>query len=506
MRILLVRPPVPKHTIGLKHIMICEPLELEYIGALLTGHDVKICDLLVENTYEQTLAAFKPEVIASSAYKAGTNEVIKLFRKAKNVNPSVITIAGGVHATLVPEDYADASVDIIGIGDGTFLMKEIIEALSRQQSLWTIPGLAFPVSEGQVQLTAQRSYMPPADELPLPDRTLIAHLKHKYYYLMHQPVATMKTTWGCWYKCNFCFTWRITDGHPYSRSPESIVEELLQIEAKDVYIVDDIFLINKSRLRKLADLIRQHDIRKKYLVYARADFIAENEDIIAEWADLGLTAVFIGLEAATNAELTDMDKDTEVRQNIRAIEVLRNYQIDTYGSLIPGADYTPQDWKRLWQFIKENRLYYVNISPMTPLPGSVVYPAQKPLLTVPEDAHSLFDLSHMLLPTRMSLKRYYRELLWLYARTILNVVRARKVAQRTLPSVWSLAYVNVLLGSLKIGRQFWNAHKHHSSKEIALARYKGEPLKTVTFESKFSNPCFAKPVTHTNDLLDTLAR
>ena len=29
MRILLVRPPVPRHTIGLKHIMTCEPLELE---------------------------------------------------------------------------------------------------------------------------------------------------------------------------------------------------------------------------------------------------------------------------------------------------------------------------------------------------------------------------------------------------------------------------------------------------------------------------------------------
>jgi ribosome biogenesis GTPase A len=56
--------------------------------------------------------------------------------------------------------------------------------------------------------------------------------------------------------------------------------------------VDDIFLINKSRLRKLADLIREKNIRKKFLVYARADFISENEDVIAEWAELGLHAVF----------------------------------------------------------------------------------------------------------------------------------------------------------------------------------------------------------------------
>ena len=135
MRVLLVRPPVSEQTIGLKHIMICEPLELEYIGALLDNHEVKVCDLLVENNFEQYLKEFKPEIIASSAYKAGTNELIKLFRRAKTLIPSVITIAGGVHATLVPEDLADVSVDIVGIGDGTYLMQEIVEAISNKKSL-----------------------------------------------------------------------------------------------------------------------------------------------------------------------------------------------------------------------------------------------------------------------------------------------------------------------------------------------------------------------------------
>ena len=47
MRILLVRPPVPPHTIGLKHIMICEPLELEYVAAGLGDHEVEIVDLMM---------------------------------------------------------------------------------------------------------------------------------------------------------------------------------------------------------------------------------------------------------------------------------------------------------------------------------------------------------------------------------------------------------------------------------------------------------------------------
>jgi len=490
MKILLVRPPVPKHTIGLKHIMICEPLELEYIGANLGNHEVQIFDSLVETGFEKRLRQFKPDVMVSSCYKTGVNEVIKLFRIVKKWNKNCITIAGGVHATLVPSDFNDVATDIIGMGDGTFLLAEIIEALESQQSLYDVAGLAIPTAKDQLFISPKRAYMPKADTLPLPRRDLVEHLKHKYYYLMHQPVATMKTTWGCWYRCNFCFTWKITDGHPYSRSPESIVTELESIECEDVYIVDDIFLINKSRLRKLADMIKAKNIKKKYLVYSRADFIVENEEIIAEWAELGLSAVFIGLEATTDAELNAMNKECPADDNYNAIKILKKYKIDTYGSLIPLPEYSHEDWERLWKFIQDTGLYYVNISPLTPLPGADVWQEYESKITVPVDAHGLFDLSHILLPTKMSLKDYYRELLRLYSRTVLNLSRASKETQRTLPSVFSLKYFRILKGTIKIGRQFWNAHKHHSDSEIKIAQYKGEKVEGHTYESKFSNPSF----------------
>lgn len=492
MRILLVRPPVPRHTIGLKHIMICEPLELEYIGANLHEHDVQVFDHLVETGFDKRLRSFAPEVVVSSCYKSGTNEVIKLFRRVKTWNPDCITIAGGVHATLVPEDFADPATDIVGIGDGTFLLPEIIDCIANGRSLYDLPGVAIPTSRGQVELTQKRAYMPKADTLPLPRRDLVAHLADQYYYLMHQPVATMKTTWGCWYKCNFCFTWKITDGHPYSRSPESIVEELENIQCEDVYIVDDIFLINPGRLRKLADLIRARNIRKKYLVYARADFIAHHEDIIVEWAELGLSAVFIGLEATNDTELDAMNKECPADDNYRAVEILRKNKIDTYGSLIPGPEYEKDDWERLWKFIEDTGLYYVNISPMTPLPGSDVWPFYREQLTVPADAHGLFDLSHMLLPTKMPLKDYYRELLRLYSRTVLNLTRAKRNAQRTLPSIWSAKYFRMLLGSIKIGRQFWNAHRHHSPAEIAQAVDRGPEVPGLGYDTKFSKPAFRR--------------
>lgn len=475
--------------------MICEPLELEYTAANIPEeHEVRIFDMIVEKGLKQYLKTFKPDIIGSSCYITGVNEVCKIMRLAKSLLPNCITIAGGVHAAQVPEDFTDPSIDIIVRGDGTTVMPEIIQAIVENRSVYEIKGLAIPVSEGKVHLTGDGSYMKNADELPFPRRDLVAHLQKHYYYLMHRPVATMKTTWGCWYKCNFCYTWRITDGTPFSRSPESIVAEMEQINSKDIYIVDDIFLIKPSRLARIAELIREKKLEKNFLVYARADFIAQNEDIIKEWASLGLKAVFIGLEASTNVELDSMNKESTVDFNEQAIAMLRKHGVDTYGSLIPNPDYTTEDWERLWKFIEKTGLYYLNISPLTPLPGTVIWKEYEDKIVVPREAHGLWDLSHVVLPTKMPIKQYYRALLKVYAKTSLNLQRAKKNTQRTLPSIWSITYLRMIYGAMKIGRQMLNAHKHHTPKEIEIAMYKGPEVPGLTYNTKYSNPIFVKTV------------
>lgn len=469
MRILLVRPPVPRQTMGLKHIMLCEPLELEYVAAGLKGHEVEILDLLIDRGLERRLRRFRPDIVGTSSYITGVNEVVKLCRRVKRWSAGCLTVVGGVHASQAAEDFSDPAVDVIVGGDGTSIMPEIADARRRGRPLETVPGLALPRADGQLFRTAPRAYMSDPDSLPFPRRDLVAHLRHRYYYLFHQPVALLKTTWGCWYRCRFCFTWGITGGTPYVRSPESIADELATIVEDEVYIVDDIFLINPGRLTRLAALLREKGIRKNYLAYARADFVAANEEIVAEWSALGLKAVFLGLEATTNEELGALQKGTTVDLNRAAVAVLRRHRIDTYASLITGPDYLPEDWDRLWRFIEESGLYYVNISPLTPLPGAPVWSELEPALTVPRAAHPLFDLSHVLLPTRMDLKDYYRSLLKLYRKTCLDPGRAARLALRTRPPIWSRRYLRLWAGAFRIWLQLRNAHRHHSASALARA-------------------------------------
>jgi radical SAM superfamily enzyme YgiQ (UPF0313 family) len=459
---------------GLKHVMICEPLELEYVAAGLHGHEVQIMDLILEKGFGRRLAAFKPDVVGTSGYVTGVNEAIKLCRQVKRWNPRCLTVVGGVHAARSPEDFCDAAVDCIALGDGTTTMPKILECLQQGGGLTEVPGLALPGAQG-ITYTPPAPYMPDPDTLPFPRRDLTRHMRQRYYYLFHRPVALLKTLWGCWHRCDFCFTWRITDGATFLRSPESIVEELAGIEEDDVYIVDDIFLAMPERLHRLAELIRARGIRKKYLAYARADFIATHEDIIAEWAVLGLSAVFMGLEATTDQELRELGKHTSVDFNTRAIEVLRRHGVDTYASLITQPDYMPEDWERLWRFIERTGLYYVNISPLTPLPGTRFWDHSAHSLTVPRRAHSLFDLSHVLLPTRVPLRDYYRALLRLYMRTCLDPRRARRLSRRGLPAIWSPAYLRLWWGALQIYLQMRLAHRHHAPGELRDAQSRGQP-------------------------------
>lgn len=471
MRVLLIRPPIPRHTIGLKHLMICEPLELEYVAAGITDHHVQIFDMILERNLSRRLQEFNPDVVGTSCYINGVNEVKKICRTVKMWKPECATIVGGVQASLAPEDFNDPAINCIVLGDGTSIMPEILSALEAGIPLDAVPGVAIPQADQSLRRTVPREYLPANPScLPFPRRDLIGHLQHRYYYLFHQPVALVKTTWGCWYQCNFCVTWRITGGRPFSRDPESIVDEIERIPQKEIYIVDDIFLFDPSRLAATGDLLRRRGIRKNFLVYGRADFIVAHEEIIRQWSDLGLKAVIVGLEAATDHELKEMNKQSTTEMNRQAVEILRRNHVDIYASFITGSDYQPSDWDRLNRFIQENGIYYVNISPQTPMPGSPIWPRYANHLTVPRSAHGLWDLTHPVVPTRVPLRDYYRAMIRTYARTVLNVRRAARLTLRTRPPVWSRKYLRLWVGAVKIYLQLRRAHHHHDLDEIQTAQ------------------------------------
>lgn len=439
--------------------MVCEPLELEYVAAGIPDHQVEIFDMILEKDLCGKLRSFQPDIVGTSAYITGVNEVKAICREAKTYNPQILTIVGGVHATLNPGDFHDPHIDVIAMGEGVNLIGRLLDKYGRGESLATIPGLAFPEGN-RLRFSPPGTLAVDVKNLPLPRRNLVEKYKNRYYYLFHQPVTLVKTIFGCPFNCNFCFCWHLTGGKVYLRSAESVVEEIQQIESRDIYFVDDTFFVDLNRLQKLRDLIRERSIEKDYLAYAHTEFIVKHPNVIRDWAEIGLKACIVGLESPSDDELLNYEKKATVAQNTGAIEILRQNKVDVYGSFIVDTDWTKKDFTRLGDYIEKTGIYYTVIQPLTPLPGTTIFSRYENRLTVNRDAYEIWDMQHALLPTSLPLKTFYRQVRKIYIRKILNSRRARQLQLRTAPPVWSKKYLRLMWGGVRVMLSLRKAHLH----------------------------------------------
>ena len=70
------------------------------------------------------------------------------------------------------------------------------------------------------------------DSLPLPDRSLTARYRQRYFGQWLKPLASVRTSLGCTSRCNFCALWSITGGKYLRRRPEAVVEEHRKIDRR----------------------------------------------------------------------------------------------------------------------------------------------------------------------------------------------------------------------------------------------------------------------------------
>lgn len=382
MNILFVRPRPHKDTIGLQSVMICEPLELMTLAAVLKNnhHQVTIIDMILEKKpIGYFIEKHRPDIVGITGYISHIG-VIKAYAKAiKSVSTDILVAVGGVHATVCPEDFRDEHIDAVC---------QSAEDLYR---LCQCDNLA-PV---------------------LPFRDLPETYTRRYYYLFQNKCALIKTAYGCPYHCNFCFCKEIT---PYRTRPiDDVIQELLSIEQKEVYIVDDDFLFNEERLREFIDKVKHHQINKHYLVYGRADFIAKNEALIGELAAIGMSAVIVGIEASSQEALDAYNKKTKIEDNVLAIEILQKHQIECYATVILGIDWDKKDFNHLYAFIKAAGLVFVNLQPLTPMPGTGYLEQYQNDLVIPYEEHEKWDMAHLVIqPEKLSVRQYYMQVIKLY--------------------------------------------------------------------------------------------
>ncbi len=278
MKILLVQPAKPEKALGGEDFAIYEPLALEYLAAGVAGdHDVRIFDMRLDHDLDSLLREYRPDIVGITSYTVHVNTVKMLFRQIKAFNPDIVTIVGGHHATIMPADFYTPFIDVIITGEGVFPFKEVIVRLEKKMDLSGIPG-AVHMENGPIVIY-QRDQVIDLDALPFPRRDLTVGYRKSYFSEWMRPLASIRTSKGCHFRCRFCALWKLTGGRYFTRKPECIVEELGTIEEKYVFFSDDESLLDTKRMEVLADLIGQAGIRKRFFLYGRSDTIARHPEL-----------------------------------------------------------------------------------------------------------------------------------------------------------------------------------------------------------------------------------
>lgn len=415
MKILLIEPPKSPLTIGGEDVFLFEPLALEYLAAGVSAeHEVMILDLRLDKNLQGVLDSFQPDIVGITAYSVHVNVVKNLFEKIKAWNADVLTIVGGHHATVMPDDFLTPFIDVIVIGDGVFIFKEIVERFQKRESFAGIPGTLMQQGDRAIRTENQSDFN--LDEFPFPERKLTAKYRKHYFSEWMKPLASIRTSKGCPFRCKFCAQWKIANGRYYKRDLQKIVEELSGIEEDYVFFADDESLIDTTRMMQLAEMIKEAGIKKQYFLYGRSDTIKKSPDLLRAWRDIGLKRVFVGLEFFRDEDLDYIRKNTSTKDNTEAVRILHSLGIDIYASFIIRQEFRKDDFAALRKYCRDLELSFASFAVLTPLPGTDLYQEVQNQLIVHD--YDYLDFIHSVLPTTLSFKEFYVEYGNLYKKGI----------------------------------------------------------------------------------------
>ena len=245
MRILLIQPPSSDPLMD--QIYLFEPLALEYLGAGLKadGHQVLLLDARLDPDVEGACGAFRPQLVGLTGFTSHLNIVLDLAARLKSLDPELTVVVGGHHATVAADDFNRPQIDVVVCGEGVAALRAIVGALEGGRPLREIAGLAIPAPDGMLR-TAERPYTP-LDEFPLPDRSLTAAYRDRYFSEWFQPLASLRTSLGCTARCTFCALWAITGGKYLRRDPARVIAELQGIAEEHDFFCDDESMCDTAR-------------------------------------------------------------------------------------------------------------------------------------------------------------------------------------------------------------------------------------------------------------------
>jgi radical SAM superfamily enzyme YgiQ (UPF0313 family) len=422
MRILLVKTRSELKGVRALEGFIClEPLELEIIAGVVEPEDsVRILDLRLQKNPRQAfldaLRADQPDLIGFTGYSIHVQAIKDLARLAKVQRPEASVMVGGIHASLLPHDFMAPEIDLIIRGEGSTALRELLRRLKAGQPPEFPPAcLSTRHPDCAIHADMPLAAYPPIEQAAAPRRDLVDRSRYFFAWTaaargariptLFPRVASVRTSIGCAQRCSFCISPTLTSGRYITVPAEQVVDEIATVPETYIAFTDDEMFLDTKRARQIAELILSRGIRKHYYSWARSDTIIRHPELFKLWKQAGLDTLFVGLESVDNTRLAAYNKSNKTQNNMEAVQVLRDLEINLHAAYIVDPDFTEADFDLMEKEILSVSPAEIAFTVLTPTPGSALWQQSDKQFLI--DPYLYSDCFHTLKAPRLSLKRFY---------------------------------------------------------------------------------------------------
>ena len=371
MKVLLINPPidhmvtstVPDFINSQMHTNPVPPLGLLYIASYAEeqGHEVKVLDMIAQHFSLSLLkywikeSGWNPQVVGITTTTLTLYDALSIARAVKEVDPKIITVLGGAHTYIYPQEtLAFPEVDRIVIGEGELPFARLLK------DVWNY--------KAEVEIAED------IDSLPFPARHLIDNSLYRSTLGKGKMMTGMITSRGCPYNCSFCHQphygkrWR-------ARSVESIaseIEEIAKLRINEIEIYDDTFTYDRDRVLSLCNWLSWWNHGISWAIRTRVDKV--DKALLRIMAKAGCKRINYGIESANPEVLKMLRKGITPEQSVGAVRMTKEAGIEVQAYFMIGSPReTKEQILNTIDFANKLDADYCYYSITSPCPSTLLY-------------------------------------------------------------------------------------------------------------------------------------
>lgn len=319
-----------------------------YLGTILhnNGYNVKI---LNENLLSKDVDPYEinADIYCITALTLSASRAKLLAAQLKRIHKRSMVIIGGIHASLIPEEFTDVA-DYVVVGEAEEIILDVIEGKYKEKIIYGTKTIDL-------------------DKLPLINYKLLECVEKM------DPIPIM-TSRGCPFDCNFCTVTKIFGRKFRMQSPTKIISEIENVKnyskCNYFFFYDDNFTANRKRISELCDLLIEKKYQINFGAQVRSD-LAKDPELLEKMVKAGLRRVYVGFESIDDNVLKALNK-SQSRSDIElSISTFRRFGVRIHGMFIFGEDHDiVQSIYDTTKFATENGIDTVQFMILTPFPGT----------------------------------------------------------------------------------------------------------------------------------------